>query len=153
MKALLILVMVAGVCFGVWWFITQRGKGQARNESVPDLPSGNVAIGDIYVSPSWVTTPNGSYPIRDTKWTVTDMSHSESYMSPVGIVLAIMFIWLCFLSLFFLLMRESRTVGYIQVTVQGNGFTHSTLIPAGAYALARVVTPRVNYARTLAAAA
>jgi hypothetical protein len=107
-------------------------------------------IGDILISQHWVSTPSGSFPIRGTVWTVTDMSHYQEHIAPVGIVLAILFIWLCFLSLLFLLMKERRLVGYTQVTVQGSGFYHSTLIPAGGL---MVVTQQVNYARALAAAA
>lgn len=156
MKELLILMMVVGVLLTVWWFTTQRGNKSPDYGSgyTPDdlRTRGEVAIGDIYVSPSQVTTPTGTYPIRNTKWAVTDMSHSESYVSPAGIVLAILFIWFCFLGLLFLAMREHRMVGYVQVTVQGNGFAHSTLIPSNSYALTWV-TQHVNYARALAAAA
>jgi hypothetical protein len=41
-------------------------------------------IGDIGVSQHWVITPAGSYPIRGSVWTVSDMSHWEESMSPVG---------------------------------------------------------------------
>lgn len=109
-------------------------------------------IGDIVVSQHWVTTPAGVYPIRGTVWTVADMSHTTEQMSTVGIVLAVVFIWLCFLSLLFLLLKERRVAGYIQVTVQGDGFHHSTLIPA-TYQPIFGVQQMVNYARTVAAAA
>ncbi len=108
------------------------------------------AIGDIAISQHWVATPSGTFPIRGTVWTVTDMSHYQERISPVGIVLAILFIWLCFLSLLFLLMKERTLTGYIQVTVQGSGFSHSTLIHPGGLP---IVTQQVNYARALAAAA
>ncbi len=32
-------------------------------------------IGDISFSQHWVATPTGTYPIKGTVWTVTDMSH------------------------------------------------------------------------------
>jgi hypothetical protein len=110
------------------------------------------AMGDIVVSQHWVSTPTGVYPIRGTIWTVADMSHWQERMSPAGIILCILFIWACFLSLFFLLMKERSVDGYIQVTVQGNGFHYSTLIPARLEPMAGV-QQRVNYARGLAAAA
>jgi Ni/Fe-hydrogenase subunit HybB-like protein len=68
----------------------------------------------------------------------------------VGIVLAILFIWLCFLSLFFLLMKEHTVTGYVEVTVHGKGFYHSTLLPPGTM---WIVSKQVNYARSLAAVA
>jgi hypothetical protein len=107
-------------------------------------------IGDIAISQHWVSTPTGTYPIRGTVWAVTDMSHYQEHISPVGIVLAILFIWLCFLSLLFLLMKERTLAGYTQVTVQGSGFYYSTLLPPGTLP---IVTQQVNYARALAATA
>jgi hypothetical protein len=109
-------------------------------------------IGDISISQHWVSTPAGVYPIRDTVWTVADMSHWQERMSPVGIILTIVFIWFCFLGLLFLLMKERTVSGYIQVSVQGSGFHHSTLIPAAQQTMAGV-QQMVNYARALAAAA
>ena len=50
-------------------------------------------------------------------------------------------------------MKELKQVGYIQVTVQGSGFYHSALIPAGGPQMVAIVTQQVNYARTLAGAA
>lgn len=109
-------------------------------------------IGDIAVTQHWIYTPAGAYSIRDTTWTVADMSHIQERMSPVGIILAILFAWVCFLGLFFLLMKERSITGYIQVTVQGNGFHHSTLIPAITQSMIGV-QQAVNYARSLAAVA
>jgi hypothetical protein len=43
--------------------------------------------------------------------------------------------------------------GFVEVTVQGSGFYHSTLIPAGGHQPAMLVIQQVNYARALAAAA
>jgi hypothetical protein len=83
-------------------------------------------------------------------WTVTDSSHYQERIHPAGIVLAILFIWLCFLSLLFLLMKQRTLSGFVQVTVQGSGVYHSTLTPAGTLPM---VTQQVNYARALAAAA
>lgn len=111
-----------------------------------------MTIGDIAVSQHWVSTPSGTHPIRGSVWTITDTTHYQERMSPVGIVLAILFIWVCFLSLFFLLMKERTTSGYILVTVQGDGFYHSTMLPGGG-AQPMIVTQQVNYARSLAAAA
>jgi len=110
-------------------------------------------IGDIAISRHWVATPTGTHPIRGSVWTVTDMSHYSESISPVGIVLAILFVWFCLLGLLFLLMKERRFGGYIQVTVQGSGFYHSTLIPAVAPMSVMSVNQQVNYARSLAAAA
>jgi hypothetical protein len=110
-------------------------------------------IGDIAISQHWVLTPTGTHPIRGSVWTVTDMSRYQESVSTVGVVLAILFVWFCFLGLLFLLMKERRLVGYTQVTVQGSGFYYSTLIPAGGPQSMMSVNQQVNYARALAAAA
>lgn len=110
-------------------------------------------IGDIAISQHWVSTPNGMHPIRGSVWTVTDMSHCSETISTVGVVLAILFFWVCLLGLLFLLMKDRRYGGYIQVTVQGSGFYHSTMIPAVGPMSVMGVHQQVNYARTLAAAA
>ena len=111
------------------------------------------AIGDIGVSQHWVITPTGAYPIRGSVWTVTDMSHWQERVSPAGVVLCVIFILFCLLGLLFLLIKERTISGYIQVTVQGNGFHHSTLIPATSPDSVVSVNQMVNYARSLAAAA
>lgn len=111
------------------------------------------SIGDISVSQHWVLTPSGPHPIRGSVWTVTDMSRYEESISTAGIVLTIIFVWVCLLGLLFLLMKDRRMVGYIQVTVQGDGFYHSTLIPATHPQSVMNVHQAVNYARSLAAAA
>lgn len=81
------------------------------------------------------------------------MTHVTERISPGGIILCLLFIWVCFLGLFFLLLKERTVSGYVQVTVQGNGFHHSTLIPAFGDHTAFEVNQLVNYARSLAAMA
>jgi hypothetical protein len=81
------------------------------------------------------------------------MSYWHDRIHPAGVVLAILFIWVCLLGLLFLLWRDRKMVGYIQVTVQGSGFYHSTMIPALGAGSMMVVTQEVNYARAQAAAA
>ena len=83
---------------------------------------------------------------------MSDMSQTYERMSPVGIILCILFIWVCLLGLLFLLMKEQVVSGYIQVTVQGGGIQHSTLIPANRQT-AWQVNQTVNYARSLASSA
>jgi len=59
----------------------------------------------------------------------------------------------CLLGLLFLLMKEDRLTGWLQVTVQGPDFTHTTHVPVGGQAAAMDVQARVEYARSLTAAA
>ena len=88
------------------------------------------SIGDITITQSRVITPAGTFPVRGSVWTVTDMSRTEEYMPTYAVVLAIIFFVFCLLGLLFLLMKATKTVGFVQVTVNsGSGFYHSTMIP------------------------
>jgi len=116
----------------------------------PEAPL--ATIGDIAVTQHWVHTPTGKHPIRGSVWTVTDMSHWQERISPAAIVLAIIFVWFCLLGLLFLLIKKRTISGYLQVTVQGNGFHHSTMIPVDGPQSFWHVEDTVDYARSLAAA-
>ena len=108
-------------------------------------------LGDIGLSPSHVFLPSGTYPIKGTQWTVMDMSRRVEKVSTAGIVLTVVFVWFCLIGLLFLLMKDERTEGYIQVTVTGPGLAHTTMVPAyGPQAIGQVMN-FVNYARSLAA--
>lgn len=112
------------------------------------------SIGEIGVSHQSVWTPTGKHPVRGSTWMVADMSRQEEKISTVGIVLAVVGLFLiCILSLLFLLLKEKKTTGYIQVTVQGEGFQHTTMIPATSPDSFIQVTNQVNWARSIAAAA
>ncbi|CAM3679151.1 hypothetical protein GCM10009799_39780 [Nocardiopsis rhodophaea] len=108
-------------------------------------------IGDITVTRTEVITPSGRFPVKGSIWNVTDMTHQHESIPPVAIVLAILFFVFCLLGLLFLLMKERKITGSIQVTVQGNGVVHSTLIPARDPSTMMQVMQHVNYARSLAA--
>lgn len=108
-------------------------------------------IGDISFTQHWVITPTGPHPINGSVWTVQDMSFWQESISTVGVILCIIFIWLCLLGLLFLLMKDRKLGGYIQVTVQGKGFHHQALIPARRVDTFMRVNQLVNYARSLSA--
>ncbi|MDE3721466.1 hypothetical protein PWG71_08700 [Nocardiopsis sp. N85] len=108
-------------------------------------------IGDIAITRNTVITPGGRFPIRGTVWTVTDMSRTESNIPVWAIIVAILFIWACLLSLLFLLVKDRKTTGHIQVTVQGHGHYHAASIPAAHPGLGAQINQQVNYARSLAA--
>jgi hypothetical protein len=110
-------------------------------------------IGDITFSPHWVLTPTGTHPLRGSVWTVTDRSHVQESVSAGGVILCLLFVWFCLLGLLFLLLKDRRLVGYFEVTVQGSGFYHSTLVPVQGPQTLMWVNQQVNYARALAAAA
>lgn len=113
-----------------------------------------VSIGDITVTQTQVITPTGTFPIAGSQWTVYDMTTTRQEISQTGLILAIVgFVLICALSLLFLLMKEEKTSGLVQVTVLGaDGRQHTTQIPASSRAMVDDVNNRVNYARSIAAA-
>jgi hypothetical protein len=150
-----VLSQMSGLVSPVVKHLTKRATGGTMTEKATPAKK-TVAksewtsgIGDIKISPHRVMTPAGTYPIRGTIWTVTDMQHSQNHIDPTGIVMCVLFIWFCFLGLIFLTMRTETWTGGVLVTVSGNGFSHSTLVNPGPKSLAWVME-RVNYARTLA---
>jgi hypothetical protein len=70
--------------------------------------------------------------------------------------LAVVFIWLFLLGLLgllFLLVKEDRTDGTVQVVVQGPGFVHGTQLPVASPQQVADYNARVNYARSVSTAA
>jgi hypothetical protein len=70
-----------------------------------------------------------------------------------AIVMCILTIWICLLGLLFLLAKEQRTSGYVQVSVQANGFYYATQVPVNGPGVMGEIEGRVNYVRSLAAQA
>jgi hypothetical protein len=112
-----------------------------------------VEIGDIGVDQHWVRTPSGSLPTAKATWSVQDMTRTETGIPAYAIVLTVVFFIFCLLGLLFLLIKENRTTGWMQVTVQGPAFVHTTQVPVSHQAAIADVHARVNYARSLTAAA
>jgi hypothetical protein len=110
-----------------------------------------VTIGDIAVTGDGIITPVGQLPLRGAAWTVTDMSRTEEKIPAYAIVLAIVFALACLFGLFFLLIKEKRTTGYVQVTVSGGGRYHATMIPVSHPGAVTGIMQQVNYARSLSA--
>jgi hypothetical protein len=109
-----------------------------------------MTFGDIAVTHHWVVLPAGNFPVSGTTWTVQDMTRYEEKISTTGIVLAVIFVWFCLLGLLFLLMKEQRLTGWVQVTVQGPGMHHAAMIPASPTAMHQA-HQFANYCRQLSA--
>lgn len=109
------------------------------------------SVGDITITRSQVITPHGTWPLRGSTWAFTDLSRTEQHIPTVAIVLAIILFIFCLLGLFFLLMKETRTIGFVQVTVSGSGRQHSTLIPVHSPGEVVHVVQLVNWARSMSA--
>ncbi|MFC9857366.1 MULTISPECIES: hypothetical protein [unclassified Streptomyces] len=118
------------------------------------MPGGGVpmlSFGDITVMNDSIVTPSGTMPLKGAVWTATDMSRTEEKIPPVAIVLAIVFALLCLIGLLFLLMKEKKTTGFIQVTVTSGGRHHSTMIPAMGPETFPMVMAQLNTARSMSA--
>jgi hypothetical protein len=87
-------------------------------------------IGDIGVSRYWVVTPNGTGPLAGSQWIVRDGTRVEEKMPAYAIVLAVIFFVFCLLGLLFLLIKERRVVGYIEVSVRTGDTYHVAQLPA-----------------------
>jgi hypothetical protein len=111
-----------------------------------------VTIGDIAVTPTQVITPGGSYPLAGTTWTVQENVQQSEGIPTWAIVLTIIFVWFCLLGLLFLLVKERKFQGYVQVGVQGRGFFHATQIPVGNPLQVGHIQQQVNYVRSIVAA-
>ena len=113
-----------------------------------------VQIGDISVDQHWVHTPAGWVPTSRATWTVQDMTLRAMVIPTYAIVLAVVTsVMTCLLGLLFLLIKEERPTGWVQVTVQGPGFTHTTQVPVSRQEMVMDVYARVDFARLLTAAA
>ncbi|MFF9685105.1 hypothetical protein [Streptomyces sp. NPDC014623] len=110
-----------------------------------------LALGDITVMNDAVVTPSGTLPLKGAVWTATDMSRTEEKIPTVGIVLAIVFALFCLIGLLFLLMKEKRTTGFVQITVTSGGRHHQTMIPATGPETFQWVMAQVNTARSMSA--
>jgi hypothetical protein len=67
--------------------------------------------------------------------------------------LCILFILFCLLGLLFLLVKEERTEGSVQVVVQGPKLVHTVQLPVFSVQQVMDYSQKVNYARAVSAAA
>ncbi len=112
-----------------------------------------VTIGDISCTSQSVITPSGSHPIKDVVWSVNDMTSTVRVIPVWAIILTIITFWFFLIGLLFLLVRETRTTGSVQVAVQGANFFHSTQVSVSSPAQVADVNSRVGFARSLTAGA
>lgn len=112
-----------------------------------------VTVGDIVVSQHWVSTPSGARPLNQVNWTVTPMYQTTESIPAWAVVCCVLFFIFCLLGLLFLLVKDRKTTGHIQVTVMGPGFMHTCYVPVSSPQQALDVTARVDFARSLSFAA
>lgn len=107
------------------------------------------SLGDISIAGDQIITPSGAMPLKGAMWNATDFSRTEEKIPAHAIVLAVIFFLFCLLGLLFLLMKEKKTTGYIQITVTSAGRHHSTMIPATDAMAYQRVMGQINFARSL----
>lgn len=112
-----------------------------------------LTIGDIGITPDWVVTPNGSAPLGGSQWIVMDMSRTESRIPGWAVVMAIIFAIFCLVGLLFLLVKETTTTGYVEVSVQSGDLYHRTQLPVFNAESVAQIRQLVGQAQTFAARA
>ncbi|MEV0798341.1 hypothetical protein AB0I34_11665 [Kribbella sp. NPDC050281] len=122
-----------------------------HQQSWQRLPGGPVlvTIGDISVEQFRIVSPAGVLRTHGANWWAMDMSRTEERIPGWAIALAIVFALACLLGLLFLLCKERTTTGFVQVSVQSGGRTHTTHVRVSSAHQAADVLARVNYARTV----
>lgn len=109
-----------------------------------------VQIAEIAVSPPVIRTPAGVLPLAGATWHVADYWQREEKVATWALVCAIVgFFCLFVLSLLFLLVRETRHHGTVQVTVTNGGQQYVARIPVADQAQVAHINNQVNYARSL----
>ena len=82
-----------------------------------------------------------------------DATTTRKTIPTYAIVLAIIFALACLLGLLFLLIKEERVVGYVEVSVTSGNLHYMTQIPASNYATVSQVKMQVSQAQSMARAA
>lgn len=112
-----------------------------------------MAIGDIAITQNWIIAPGGSAPLAGSQWIVQDTSMTTSGTPTVAVVLAIIFFFFCLLGLLFLLMKEERVSGAVQVTVRSGSFYHVASLPVSSRGQIHQIHQMVQQAQGMAHAA
>lgn len=133
------------------WWRASDGLWYPPNAAVPAAPEPMLlSIGDIAIYPTRVVTPSGVFPHSGLTWVMRDNSVTTEGMPAYAIVLAILFFFVCLLGLLFLLIKERKTQGYVDVSVQSpDGRYHVTQIPVSSPEQVAAIRHQVDYARGL----
>ena len=107
-----------------------------------------VQLGQIACTDTHVITPAGTYPLKGTIWTVSNQTFVTSAIPAWAIICAILFFIFCLLGLLFLLVKERRVNGAVQVAVQGPGLSFSTYIPVNSEFAVFQISNSVDVIRT-----
>lgn len=120
-----------------------------------DLPAPQepvlVQIGELIVTRTTVHTPVGPIPLRGSQWTVQDRWLADRRTPTWAIVLAVVgFFCVLVLSLLFLLAKETRFHGTVDVGITNGRQQYVARIPVASMQQVHHIYHQVNYVRSLA---
>lgn len=107
------------------------------------------SVADIGVTQHWVVTPRGTAPLAGSEWWLTDRGAWTQQIPVWAIVLAIV---LFPLGLLFLLVKETKWSGWLEVTVRSGALVYVAALPVPSFEAANAHAT-VDRIRALAAAA
>lgn len=107
------------------------------------------SVADIGVTRHWVVTPRGAAPLAGSEWWIADRGAWSQQIPVWAIILAIVFFPL---GLLFLLCKESKWSGWLEVTVRSGALVHTAVLAVPSYE-AQNAHAAVDRIRALAAEA
>lgn len=111
-------------------------------------------FGSIEVTATTVRAPSGVFPLHGSVWRCFDYWRTERVTPTWAIAAAVLgFLVVPFVSLLFLLVKEHRTVGVLQVCAWDGTHQHVVDLPVGNPVQARAIEHQVGYVAALARAA
>ncbi|MFB9618171.1 hypothetical protein [Brooklawnia cerclae] len=118
------------------------------------VPNGQVMVGmgHIEVTDTEVRTPMGTIPLSRASFTFVDHTMTTQKIPTWAIVCTVAgFFVVTFFSLFFLLAKETVTMGQVVVGVRGGGLDYSEPMQVVSAVQVRDLLDRVQYANNLSA--
>lgn len=105
---------------------TPGGTPASADRSSTGQEPALVQFGDISITEHWLITPAGNAPLRGTQIFVTDMTREERVTPAWAIVFAVIGFFFFLIGLLFLLVKETRTSGFMQISVTNGSFTYQS---------------------------
>ncbi len=131
--------------------------GAAAAPAVPVPPAADpgvvvMQVGELAVTATVIHTPTGDIPLAGSTWQVAEYWHHDRRTPTWAVVVAVVgFCVAPFVSLLFLLVKETVPRGTVQVTVNQGARQYVSRVPVTDPAEVTRVHQQVNYVRSLAA--
>lgn len=119
------------------------------SQPVQEPEAVRLTLGDVVISDHWLVSPSGTVPVAEVQWSTQHLWQSHRRIPPPAIVAAVLTFW-TLIGLLFLLAREERTSGSVQVTVSGPRFMHVMSFPVRSPGDAQRIEASVAQARQIA---